>query len=117
MKNEQLSQLLDIHAEGLKEDNDLSIYLIQDWLEDESYSEAMMLLRLAKALKNALRPLKAPPRVTTLVYADMYQDSDSQSQHEVEPDKRWILLGAIAGVAGLLYWLHARENENISTAV
>jgi len=121
MENEQLIQLLDIHAEGLQEDNDLAIYLIQDWLEDESYLETMALFRLAKGLRNALRPLSAPAQVTAVVYSELNGELETRPLVAIDSHNRWFWFGTIAsllaGLAGLLYWLYGRDNPNMSTDI
>ena len=81
----------------------------------------MRLFRLAKAVKNALRPLPAPPRIATFRLEEMAHEIDELPVVDPETKNRLIWMGTVAslvaGVAGYLYWSRIRDDQNISTAV
>ena len=104
MSKPEIVEALDIHAEGLKEGMDLAPVLLEHTGSDDPHLTG--LLSLAAQVKSVLVPVEPRPKFATDLRAKLLANVSQARRAKVirqSAQERKVVLGALAGVGGLLY--------------
>src|SRR5688572_1521831 len=104
MSKPELVEALDIHAKGLQEGLDLSPVLLAQPVPNDQRLPG--LLSLASQVKSVLVPVEPRPGFVTDLKARLLANASQVQRVKAirrNEGKRKFLLGALAGVGGLLY--------------
>src|SRR5262245_9927583 len=104
MSKPEVVEALDLHAEGLKEGMDLAPVLLAQATPDNQPLSG--LLSLAAQVKSVLVLVEPPPGfvtdLKTRLLANAAQERKVKAIRQKEQERK-VILGALAGVGGLLY--------------